>query len=309
MRRLNCLEVALGIIRFTMISIVVLGLSVSAHAALIDRGVVDGVRLIYDSTQNITWLGDANWAKTSGFDADGMMNWADANAWAAGLTIGGFTDWRLPATFDNTCTSFGCTNSEMGHLNNVDGVSVTTLGPFTNVQNWYYWSGTENPPDAWSYRILPGTGVQVGNNFKSNPFFAWAVRDGDVAPELSCSGFDSPMDAGAVSVKKNRVLPLKAQLFGSYYPITDYDILAPPIIQIIFGSGTPDADDVTDEALFAGQGTDGNQFEFDPDMGTWRFNLKTKNYTAPGIYTLTIESGDPSEYAISPTCTAEFVIY
>ena len=50
-----------------------------AGAALIDRGAFnDGfggsVHLIYDTDLNITWLGDANFAQTSGVDADGKMN-------------------------------------------------------------------------------------------------------------------------------------------------------------------------------------------------------------------------------------------
>ena len=100
-----------------------LGLAGAAQAALINRGVFDGVTLIYDSTRNLTWFGDANYAQTSGFDADGRLDWFDANDWAAGLTIGGFTGWRLPRTLqpDPTCSaqttvSFGtgCEGSEKG---------------------------------------------------------------------------------------------------------------------------------------------------------------------------------------------------
>ena len=57
----------------------------------------------------------------------------------------------------------------------------------------------------------------------------------------------------------------------------------------------------------AGAGTEGNQFEFLDSK--WQFNLKTKNYTAEGTYTTTMESGDTSEYVIAdPTCTGMFVI-
>ena len=72
-----------------------------------------------------------------------------------------------------------------------------------------------------------------------------------------------------------------------------------------FDSGGGPAD-VTDAALSAGQGTDGNQFEFDGT--TWRFNLKIKNYTAPGTYTVSMVSGDSDEYVIDPVCTGSFVI-
>ncbi|MBL8485492.1 MAG: PEP-CTERM sorting domain-containing protein [Rhodocyclaceae bacterium] len=50
---------------------------------------------------NVTWLQDANYAKTSLYDSDGRMNWADANTWAADLvyhdSVRGvdYDDWRL----------------------------------------------------------------------------------------------------------------------------------------------------------------------------------------------------------------------
>jgi len=45
----------------------------------------------YDSVADLTWLANANAAGTT-------MNWADANAWAASLSINGVTGWRLPDT-------------------------------------------------------------------------------------------------------------------------------------------------------------------------------------------------------------------
>jgi hypothetical protein len=125
---------------------------------------------------------------------------------------------------------------------------------------------------------------------------------------VTCTGFEPPMDKGTVKVKKNRVLPLKAELLdGDDYPVTDADIIAPPVIQVIF-QPTPndDAVDVSDNALSAGQGTDGNQFEFSD--GKWQFNLKTKYYSAAGTYTITMVSGDDCEYVIKSPCTATFMI-
>jgi len=46
--------------------------------------------------------------------------------------------------------------------------------------------------------------------------------------------------------------------------------------------------DVNDDAFPAGQGTEGNQFEFSGDR--WGFNLKTKNYSSPGTYTISMLS-------------------
>ena len=61
--------------------------NVSAHAALFARP----GGMVYDSDQNITWLADWNYAKTSGFDADGRMDWTTASDWAA-LLVGPYKD-------------------------------------------------------------------------------------------------------------------------------------------------------------------------------------------------------------------------
>ena len=74
----------------------------TAQAQLFDRG----GGLIYDSTLNVTWLADANYAQTSGYDADGRMNWNDAIAWVADLEYydavrnATYSDWRLPTLTD-----------------------------------------------------------------------------------------------------------------------------------------------------------------------------------------------------------------
>ena len=77
-----------------LLSAGLLSLTGAAQAALHDRG----GGMIYDDVLNITWLQDANYAKTSGYDYDGLMAWSDAVTWASQLVYGGFTDWRLPET-------------------------------------------------------------------------------------------------------------------------------------------------------------------------------------------------------------------
>jgi hypothetical protein len=74
--------------------LVVLGFLSPAEAALVDRG----TGMIYDTNLGITWLQDASYAKTSGYDADGRMTWQQANTWANNLVYGGYSDWRLPKT-------------------------------------------------------------------------------------------------------------------------------------------------------------------------------------------------------------------
>jgi hypothetical protein len=58
-----------------------------------------GVDAFYDTILNITWLADPDFAITSGFDADGLMTLAQANAWADGLSLFGGDGWRLPRIF------------------------------------------------------------------------------------------------------------------------------------------------------------------------------------------------------------------
>ena len=160
-----------------------IALSGAAQAALESRL---GGLAVYDTDLNLTWLADDNYAKTSGYDVDGLMDWTAANAWAAGLSYGGYSGWRLP-TADPACgANYNCTGSEMGHLfySELGGTAgLSILGSsalFTNIQ-FGYWSGTvyaPNPNDAWDFAF--GLGDQ-GSNSKGSLAFAWAVRPGDVA--------------------------------------------------------------------------------------------------------------------------------
>lgn len=169
-----------------------------ASAALIDRG----GGLIYDTDLNITWLADANYAYTSGYDqqdaTDGLMTYAYAMAWAEQLTYGGFTDWRLPTTLqpDATCANqysfgsgqFNCTGSEMGHLFYVELGSMAGNGSvhnanynlFTNLLSDLYWSSTSVatiPTYAWQFNFMDGN--QYVNN-KAGAIRAMAVHPGDI---------------------------------------------------------------------------------------------------------------------------------
>ena len=105
------------------IGVICIGIVSRADAALLSR--LNG-QAYYDDVANLTWLADANYAQTSGYDADGGMPWQVANDWAAQLTVGGVGGWRLPVTLqpDMSCERHsstgsldsGCTGSEMGDL-------------------------------------------------------------------------------------------------------------------------------------------------------------------------------------------------
>ncbi len=191
--------------------------AVSASATLFDRG--NG--LIYDSAQKITWMQDANYAKTSLYDSDGLMTWNDATVWAAGLVYQGYSDWRLPTTTD-TGTS-GCnfaysgtdcgynvatSSSELAHLFFIDlnnqsyvdtsgnarsGYTFTAnasfsdaahgnaTDSFTNLQSYAYWSGSEYAPFT-SGAWTFNTGLGSQDAVdKDLSTYAWAVLSGDVA--------------------------------------------------------------------------------------------------------------------------------
>ena len=145
-------------------------LPATGHAALEDRG----GGLIYDNVRNITWLQDANYAKTSGYPTlfNGTMEWNAANTWAANLVFHDsvrnvdHSDWRLPKVVGP------------GPL---DGFAPKDP-LFTNIENFFYWSGSgdlpNNPNSVWVTNYGDGTVTTI---WSSNNVYAWAVSSGDIA--------------------------------------------------------------------------------------------------------------------------------
>ena len=166
-------------------------LSTSANAALVER--LDGLAY-YDDVADLTWLADANYALTSGYDDNGFMQWADANSWAAGLDIGGVTGWRLAHT-DASCGgtyAYNCTDSEMGNLfynvlggsegSSIDVTHNSNYDLFSDIQTTD-WTATEYAaiPDTYAWAFLPGSGGEQTPFQKTYYFNAWAVQSGDVS--------------------------------------------------------------------------------------------------------------------------------
>lgn len=178
--------------KFVVATVVALMIG-NAQAALFDRG----GGMVYDDALNITWLQDANYAQTSGYDSDGRMSWTLANTWAANLGYGGFDDWRLPTPLNQDgsgpCGGSNCTNSEMGHMfyNNMGasagnsiltGENTANLTLFANLQVGNYWTGTAHSDFiAWDFRNHSG---HQGYYMRGEDFYAWAVRNGDVAAPI-----------------------------------------------------------------------------------------------------------------------------
>ena len=177
----------------------ILGFVGTSNAALWDRG----GGLIYDDVLNITWLQDANYARTSGSDADGLTNWNAAVAWADGLAYYDsvrdvtWTDWRLPTTLDGQdAFGYNITTSEMGHMYYVNlgnlsfpqpGWGLANTGPFSNLISYMYWSETEGgllSDVGWAFDFYSG----YQRSEWQYDGLAWAVRSGDVSGTVPISG-------------------------------------------------------------------------------------------------------------------------
>jgi hypothetical protein len=180
-------------IRTTLIasSLIAAGLiSGAAQAALVDRG----GGLIYDTDLNVTWLQDANYAQTSGYDADGRMTWSEATTWAANLSYFDsvrnvtYDDWRLPTTTDtgtpgcnfaNSGTDCGYNvnpaSSEMAHLYFTELGNLSSYTT-TGVNSGAYAGGSN--PNSTLDNTGPFTHYQSNNywsgtEFAPDPSSAW----------------------------------------------------------------------------------------------------------------------------------------
>jgi hypothetical protein len=179
-------------IRSTLIasSLIVAALaSGTAHAELQGRNMganFKSFEAYYDTVLDVTWLADANYAQTSGYDADGEMTWSEANAWAANLSFYNpltkqtYNNWRLPTTTDMGAA--GCTNlsnpfsgTDCGY--NVDPASsemaylyFVTLGN----QSYFTTTGEQNSAYVGDGAIPGGTPGNVGpfTNFQSSTYWS-----------------------------------------------------------------------------------------------------------------------------------------
>ncbi|BAN34901.1 hypothetical protein SCD_n01065 [Sulfuricella denitrificans skB26] len=140
--------------------------SSEANAALIDRG----GGLIYDNVLNVTWLQDANYAKTQYIQsggtqgyANGYMNLSQATTWASNLSYYDsvrnvtYTDWRLPNTNPVNGTAFNYNLSYNGSTDysyNVSASGTAYAGSTgSEMAHLFYNSlnnkGYANPATSW----------------------------------------------------------------------------------------------------------------------------------------------------------------
>lgn len=145
----------------------------------LDDDLSNGFEAYYDTTQNLTWLADANWAATSSVSATGLLSGASpmdgapnsavtARSFANSADLYGISDWTLPdlglgpqSTYQTCSTPYTCTptpsginpvlpgSSQLQHLMEVTlgnrssingGYAIENTGPFKNLQSGPYWS-------------------------------------------------------------------------------------------------------------------------------------------------------------------------
>ncbi len=151
---------------------------------------VDG--MAYDDVLDLCWLQDVSIL--------GTRTWDDANAWAAGLTVGGQTGWRLArvSNASPTASLFDCSSgteqecinrgNELGYMYYYNLTPASDIpptdfgpdltgnqGPFLSIPN-KIWSGTARSSNiAWFF--APIIGLQ-SLGAKSNLEYGWAARPG-----------------------------------------------------------------------------------------------------------------------------------
>jgi len=180
---------------------------------------------LYDTTLNITWLRDANYARTNGINLQygGGMTLGQANTLASKLLIGGFTNWRVPKIVDtgslgcnyaysqtdcgynvqtvkngvvysemanlyyNTLGNKGFTDTTGKWILPVGQNGLTNTATFKNLSIDFYWENSDRFMASYSgWAFRNYQGSQDTVN-SGNPYLTMFVRDGDVAavPESS----------------------------------------------------------------------------------------------------------------------------
>jgi hypothetical protein len=125
------------------------------------RFTVDGTGLCV--TDNLTGL---MWVRTPD---SATRTWANALTYANGLTLCGYTDWRLPNV------------NELESLVNAEQANTATWlngQGFSNVQALFYWSSsTYAYSTAGAWGVGMGVGY-VGGYGKTGSYYVWPVRAG-----------------------------------------------------------------------------------------------------------------------------------
>lgn len=102
---------------------------------------------LYDPALGISFLEDANYARTSGFHSTGFMLYNDALDLIDSLNSTqylGVDSWSLP------------TLSEMQHIRDVDGITMSSPGDFDNLGSYYWVQGVGTADMASGFHDATG---------------------------------------------------------------------------------------------------------------------------------------------------------
>lgn len=185
---------------------VILG-SGATEAALHDRG----SGLLYDDVLDVTWLQDANYSKTSGYDADGLMSWNAARSWADTLlyhdTVRNvdYADWRLaqneplngavfieePSFDGSTDVGFNINSpkSELAYMYFVNLGLKAFFSPSGTYQPDFgiFSDGTlDGQTDVGLVRNLQPLAYWSGTSYRNGNLYAWYFYTED---GFQCSGY------------------------------------------------------------------------------------------------------------------------
>ena len=103
------------------------------------------------------------WHKNAG--ASGLVNFASAQSWVAGLVVAGNSNWRLP-TIEELESVYGATLENFGSI---------SAGPFTGV-GVRYWSTTPLVYHNWTLDTRNGLRYEHSRVNPGLDMSAWAVQ-------------------------------------------------------------------------------------------------------------------------------------
>jgi hypothetical protein len=208
---------------FCGLALLLLALPLAARADLLSRA---NGQAYYDTVLNITWLADANYARTTGFASYGLMNWVEANAFASNATVLGLNDWRLPTLSSVT----GGASFSLGFSNN----GITDAGYAITGQGWATSTGAVTSELGYLFYVdLLRVGRCLGNNTDpsscvSNP--AWPQNN--KGPFAAVPGFSfwtdveaSPTTAWSVNLASGQQAPTAKSATGMAWLVHPGDAL------------------------------------------------------------------------------------
>ena len=177
---------------FCSVAVLLLALPLTAQADLLSRA---NGQAYYDTVLDITWLADANYARTTGYASFGLMNWVDAKAFAGNATVLGLDGWRLPTLSSIT----GGPDFSLGFSNN----GSTDAGYAITGQAWAGASGAVTSELGYLFYVdLLRTGRCLANNANpsscaSNP--AWPQNNKGPFAAVPGFSFWTDVEAGATT--------------------------------------------------------------------------------------------------------------